>query len=173
MPIVQRWFLSEGFRRLALLQREAVLPRLPVGLEGTGETMRPVAGVGLRLPGRQRRLRQCALEFAGLDVDDADGIIVAVDERLAIGRECQTSDNTTLAFECPHELSGRDVPEPDFADDLGHAVERPVGPSPPLATVLPSGAIATACTPPVWPSSVCMNPSRRDIPESDESRLGD
>ena len=64
--------------------------------------------------GRQIRLRQGALDLAGTDVDDSDGSIVAVDECFTIP-EGQAPDSTLLTFDGPHELSGRDVPEPDLA----------------------------------------------------------
>jgi hypothetical protein len=56
-------------------------------LEGTVESMTLVNCAGLLLPRGPRRLRQRPLEFACLNIDDADGIMIAIDQRLAIGRK--------------------------------------------------------------------------------------
>ena len=81
---------SETNRELSkpgAVQREAFLPRMPVGLEGTVESMTFVVDGGLWLPRGPRGLRQLALKFAGLDIDDADGIHVAIGQSFAIGRK--------------------------------------------------------------------------------------
>ena len=65
-----------------------------VGLERTLESLSLAVYAELGLPWRERRLRQCSLEFTSFDIDDADDRIVAVDERLAVGGEGQAPDDT-------------------------------------------------------------------------------
>jgi hypothetical protein len=72
-----------------------------VGLERTLEPLRLEVCAELGLSWRERRLRQCSLEFTGLDFDDADDRIIAVDERLAVGGEGQAPHNARLPFDRP------------------------------------------------------------------------
>jgi hypothetical protein len=65
-----------------------------VGLERTLESLSLAVYAELGLSWRERRLRECSLEFPSLDFDDADDRIIAVDERLAVRREGQTPDDT-------------------------------------------------------------------------------